>query len=83
VPPSGAKRMSGRVGVGLVAQLGIEVGRGPEKSGTESHRLLVGNSGIVDVEIEVDLLRAAVRPLPEECGWARVVPRSAIGQRRR
>ena len=63
MPPSDAKRMSGRVGVCLVAAVSIEVGSGLEKSGSESHRLLVRNSGIVDVEIEVDLLRVAVRPV--------------------
>ncbi|HXN61840.1 MAG TPA: hypothetical protein VN886_15445 [Acidimicrobiales bacterium] len=57
--------MSSRVGVCLVAAVSIEVGSGLEESGSESHRhrLLVRNSGIVDVEIEVDLLRAAVRPV--------------------
>ena len=63
MPPSDAKRMSGRVGVCLVAVISIEVGSRLEKSGSESHRLLVRNSGIVDVEIEVDLLRAAIRPV--------------------
>ncbi len=55
--------MSSRVGVCLVAAVSIEVGSGLEESGSESHRLLVRNSGIVDVEIEVYLLRAAVRPV--------------------
>ncbi len=61
--PSDAKRMSSGVGVRLVALLGIEVGSRPEKSGSESHRLLVRNPRISDVEIEVNLLRATVRPV--------------------
>ena len=55
--------MSSMVGVYLVAFFGIEIGRRLEKSGSESHRLLVRNSSIFDVEIEVNLLWAAVRPV--------------------
>lgn len=55
--------MPSRVGVHLMAFVGIEVDSGLEQSGSESHRLLVRSSGIVDVEIEVDLLWGAVGPV--------------------
>jgi hypothetical protein len=63
MPPSNAKRMTGGVGVYLVTLVGIDVGCRPEKLGSESHRLLVCNPRIFDVEIEVNLLGAAVRPV--------------------
>jgi hypothetical protein len=63
MPPPDAKRMSSRIGVCLMALVGVEVGSRLEKSGSESHCLLVRNSRIVDMEIEVNLLRAAVGPV--------------------
>jgi hypothetical protein len=63
MPPSDAKRMSSRVGVCLVALVGREIGGRLEQASSERHRLLVRSMRIFDVEIEVDLLRAAVRPV--------------------
>jgi hypothetical protein len=63
MPASDAKRMSSGVGVCLVTFVGIEVRCRPEQSGPESHRCLVHHPRILDVVIEVDLLRATVRPV--------------------
>ena len=43
--------------------VGVEIGTRLKKSGSESHRLFVRNPGVFDVEIKVNLLRAAVRPV--------------------
>jgi hypothetical protein len=61
--PSDAKRMSSRVGVCLVTLVGIEVGCCLKKSGSESRYLPVRSPRIFDVEIEVDLLGAAIWPI--------------------
>lgn len=57
--------MSGRVGVHLVTLGGIELRSRLEQPGTEGHRLFVGGSGVLDVEVEVHLLGAPMRPV----GW--------------
>jgi hypothetical protein len=55
--------MSSRIRICLVSLVGIEIGRRQEKCGSESHHLFVRSSGIINVEIEVDLLWVAVRPV--------------------
>jgi hypothetical protein len=55
--------MSSRIGVCLVTLIGVQIGCWLEKSGPEGHRLLVRNPRIFDVEIEMELLWAAVRPV--------------------
>jgi hypothetical protein len=63
VAPSDAERMSGRVGVGLVSLVRFEIGRRLEKTSSQSHRFFVRGSGIVDVEVEMDLLRGSIGPI--------------------
>jgi len=63
VAPPDTERMPGRVCVGLVSLVRIEIGSRSEKSGSQSHRFLVCGSGILDVEIEMDLLRGSVGPI--------------------
>ena len=41
----------------------VEVVRRLEHPGPERHRLVMGGADVVDVQIEVDLLRRSVRPL--------------------
>ncbi len=79
--PPDAKRMSSRVCVRLVALVGVEVGSRLEKSGSESHCLLVRNSGIIDVQIEVDLLRVAVRPFRREVVRCELYPDPPLASR--
>jgi hypothetical protein len=63
VPPADAERMSSRVGIHLVAFVGIKVNSRLEQSGSERQGLLVRGPEIVDVEVEVDLwLRGTVGP---------------------
>jgi hypothetical protein len=61
--PSDTERMSSRVRVGLVPLVGIEIGNWLEKSGSESHRLFMCCSGVINMEIEVNLLWVAVGPV--------------------
>jgi hypothetical protein len=62
VTPPEAERVPGRVGVDLVPLAGGEIVGGVQQSGTERHGLGVGRHRVVDVQIEVDLLRVPVRP---------------------
>jgi hypothetical protein len=55
--------MPSGVGVCLMAFVGIEVGGGLEKAGPQCHRRLVCRMRIINVQIEMDLLRVAVRPV--------------------
>jgi hypothetical protein len=55
-----------------MALVGVEVVSPLEKSGSESHYLLVRESGIVDVEVEVNLLRGAVRPVRGNVVWCKL-----------
>jgi hypothetical protein len=55
--------MSGGVGVRLVTLIGVEVESRLEKPGSECYCLLVRTSGVLNVQVEVDLLRAALRPI--------------------
>ena len=61
--PPDTERMSCRIRIGLVSLVGFEISGRQEKCGSESHRLFVRSSGIINVEIEVDLLRVAVGPV--------------------
>jgi hypothetical protein len=61
--PPYAERMSGRVRIRLVPLVGIEIGGGQEKDGSECYRLFVRCSGVINVEIEMDLLRVSVGPV--------------------
>lgn len=63
MPPADAEWMSGRVGVYLVTLIGIEIDSRLKKPGPERQELLVRSPGILDVEVEVDLLRGTVGPL--------------------
>jgi len=59
--PSDAERVTGRVGVHLMAGLSIEVA-GLEQAGAQPDRRIVRNSRVFDVKVEVHLLRSAIRP---------------------
>ena len=63
VPPPDAKRMSGWVGVDLITLFGVEVGCRLEQSGPESDCFVVGHRCILDIKIEMYLLRVSIRPL--------------------
>jgi hypothetical protein len=63
VSPADAKRMPGRVRVHLVTLVGIEIRSWLEQPGAEGHRLLVRGSRVVEVEVEMHLLRGSVRPV--------------------
>lgn len=65
VAPAEAERVAGRVGVDLVAFVGTEVGGRLQERGAQCHCLRVCCGEVVDVEVEVHLLRVAVGPL----GW--------------
>src|SRR5207249_2943937 len=62
MPPADAKRVSCRIGVHLVALLGVEVGR-LEQSGAEPDRRFVRSSWIFDMKVEMYLLRSPIRPV--------------------
>jgi hypothetical protein len=83
LPPADAKRMPGRVGVHLVALGGIEIRSRLEQPGTEGDRLFVRGSRIVDVEVQMDLLGGAVRPVGRDMAGRPVERRSAIPPQRR
>jgi len=63
VSPADAKRVPGRVRVHLVTLAGIEIRSWLEQPGAEGHRLFVGSSRVVDVEVEMHLLGGPVRPV--------------------
>ena len=56
VSPADAEPVAGRVGIDLMALLGIEVGRRLKEAGSELNRHLVRATGVHHVEIEVHLL---------------------------
>jgi hypothetical protein len=53
----------GRVGVHLVALVAIQIRSCLEQSGAEGDRLFVRSLWVFDVQVEMHLLRAAVRPV--------------------
>ena len=55
--------MSRRVRVHLIAAFGVKVGRCSQKACAESDRLLVAGGDVLNVQIEVHLLRFAIRPV--------------------
>lgn len=59
--PPDAERVSCRVGIHLVAFLGLQVARSKER-GAQPGRLLVRSNRVRDVQVQVDLLRTAVWP---------------------
>lgn len=63
VPPADAERVSGRVGVHLMAFVAVQVRSRLEQAGAEGDCLFVRGSGVIDVEVEMHLLRDAVWPL--------------------
>jgi hypothetical protein len=60
--PPEAERVAGRVGINLVSLGGGQVVGCLQQAGTECDRLGVGTGRIIDVQIEVDLLRVPMRP---------------------
>jgi hypothetical protein len=62
MPPADAKRVAGWVCVHLMAFGRVEIAR-LEQSGTKFDRLFVRGSRIVDVEIDVYLLRGPIWPV--------------------
>ena len=61
--PTDAEGMAGGVGVDLVAFGGGEIVGGLQQASAERDDLVVGARRVVDVEIEMDLLRRTVRPV--------------------
>ncbi len=68
VSPPDAKRVACRVCVDLMAFLGVQVAR-LEQSGAEPDRRIVRSLWISDVEVEMYLLRSAIRPLRRNVVW--------------
>lgn len=63
MPPTDAERMSGGVGVHLVAFGSIEIRSRLQQSGAEADCLFMRSSRILDMEVEMHLLRGSVRPV--------------------
>ena len=63
VPPTDAEGVTGGVGVDLVALGGGEIVGSLQQTSAERDDLIVGARRVVDVEIEMDLLRCAVGPV--------------------
>jgi hypothetical protein len=64
VPPADAERVTGRVGVHLMAFQGVKVAR-LEQFGAKPDRHLVCGSRIFNLKVDMYLLRSTIRPL----GW--------------
>ena len=62
MPPADAERVARRVCVDLMAFRRVEVAR-LEQAGTKFDCLLMGGSRILDVEVEMDLLRGPIGPV--------------------
>jgi hypothetical protein len=63
VTPTDAEGVPGRVGVDLVALVAVQIGRCLQQLCAEGDRFVVRSAWIFNVQIEVHLLRVAVRPL--------------------
>lgn len=61
--PADAERVTGRVGVHLVALFGVEVRSRPEQLGTQPDCLFMRSSAVFDVQVEMQLLGCSMRPL--------------------
>ncbi len=55
--------MPSRVGVHLVTLIAVQVLSWLEQTGAQGRRLLVGGAGVIDLEVEMHLLRTSVRPV--------------------
>jgi len=61
--PADAERVPSRVGVHLVTLIAVQILSWLEQSGAKGRRLFVGSAWVIDVKVEMHLLRTSVRPV--------------------
>ena len=61
--PSDAEGVASGIGVDLKALVAVEIGSGLQQPGAERECLLMRRSCVIDVKIEMHLLRTSVRPV--------------------